>query len=391
MDNTDIREERILSILFKGMIPVERRHEIPAFERAIKALVYQADNSEAEKLWRKQRRNITHPTGPCSPESAKITEQIVDLRKSGMTWPAIAEILQERGYTCRGGAPITVDAVRNRYAAWRTGRCMEGTEDEIDALDSPNVLLTKPTEEDLSEHEANLFHVRATPPIDEEAEPRHFISVTPVLNSPFYRAIREGVAAKIDINEAKYDLDSWSLLPSCPTGRAEERPAETPEQPPIVEQTPDPAPSVNVPPEPEQKDPIAIIYRMKDESPNMTVKEISAELAKMDIDIPWQRVRAVLGIRAREAHKELVKIEARKKAFKPKPEPVIKFPEPSKEKPPDFDKVVDTKIINMKKRGLMDIEIAQALELNPGGRWTGPKVAERYKELQVEAGAEGLA
>jgi hypothetical protein len=49
--------------------------------------------------------------------------------------------------------------------------------------------------------------------------------------------------------------------------------------------------------------------------------------------------------------------------------------------------IADSKIINMKKRGMLDHEVAQVLVRNPGGRWDSAKVNARYTELQ----RQGLA
>jgi hypothetical protein len=48
----------------------------------------------------------------------------------------------------------------------------------------------------------------------------------------------------------------------------------------------------------------------------------------------------------------------------------------------DYHEVADTKILNMKKRGMLDHEIATVLERNPGGHWTSQGVAARYTELK---------
>jgi hypothetical protein len=53
----------------------------------------------------------------------------------------------------------------------------------------------------------------------------------------------------------------------------------------------------------------------------------------------------------------------------------------------DYQEVVDSKIINMKKRGMLNHEIAQVLERNPGGSWTTQKVDARWTQLR----REGLA
>jgi hypothetical protein len=53
----------------------------------------------------------------------------------------------------------------------------------------------------------------------------------------------------------------------------------------------------------------------------------------------------------------------------------------------DYDEIADAKIINMKKRGLLNHEIAQVLERNPGGSWDVQKVDARWTELK----RQGLA
>jgi hypothetical protein len=63
------------------------------------------------------------------------------------------------------------------------------------------------------------------------------------------------------------------------------------------------------------------------------------------------------------------------------PEEAKPAPEAAKPKL-DYDQAVNAKIINMKKRGLLNHEIAQVLERNPGGRWDAQKVDARYTELK---------
>ncbi len=63
--------------------------------------------------------------------------------------------------------------------------------------------------------------------------------------------------------------------------------------------------------------------------------------------------------------------EARPAPVSPKPDPKL-----------DYYEVADAKIINMKRRGLLNHEIAQVLERNPGGRWDVQKVDARYTELK---------
>ncbi len=48
----------------------------------------------------------------------------------------------------------------------------------------------------------------------------------------------------------------------------------------------------------------------------------------------------------------------------------------------DYHEVADAKIISMKAQKMLNHEIAQALERNPGGSWTTQKVAARYTELK---------
>jgi hypothetical protein len=50
----------------------------------------------------------------------------------------------------------------------------------------------------------------------------------------------------------------------------------------------------------------------------------------------------------------------------------------------DFQEVADAKIINMKRRGMLNYEIAQVLERNPGGSWDTQKVDARYTQLKRE-------
>jgi hypothetical protein len=63
--------------------------------------------------------------------------------------------------------------------------------------------------------------------------------------------------------------------------------------------------------------------------------------------------------------------EARPATASPKPDPKL-----------DYYEVADAKIINMKKRGMLNHEIAQNLERNPGGSWTTQKVDARWTELK---------
>ena len=81
--------------------------------------------------------------------------------------------------------------------------------------------------------------------------------------------------------------------------------------------------------------------------------------------------------------------EAPKNAAYVQPEPAKPGPAPKPKPQPQLDcvEIADTKIINMKKRGMLDHEVAQVLVRNPGGRWDSAKVNARYTELQ----RQGLA
>jgi hypothetical protein len=114
-----------------------------------------------------------------------------------------------------------------------------------------------------------------------------------------------------------------------------------------------------------------LIYEMRDRG--MKLRPIAEALEERGITMLTSEINYRLIARGRikrlDAKREAAKNVAEKAATKPQI---------------DFDAAVDSKILAMKKRDLPDIDIAQALERNPGGRWSGPRVAARYAEMQKE-------
>ncbi|MHB8118621.1 MAG: hypothetical protein ACYDHX_07850 [Methanothrix sp.] len=133
----------------------------------------------------------------------------------------------------------------------------------------------------------------------------------------------------------------------------------------------------------------------------MDCREISTELAKKGTLLTWQRVRGRIVFMARTKHKALASPET---SPSPSPPGVEGAPEeaaranprgsleeeksaPKSAKPNpklNYMEVADSKIINMKKHGMLNQEIAQALERNPGGSWTTQKVDARWTQLKRE-------
>jgi hypothetical protein len=153
----------------------------------------------------------------------------------------------------------------------------------------------------------------------------------------------------------------------------------------------------------EVDDEILRLYSM-----GLSVRQVSDELTKKGILIPWRRVRGRISNAAREKQADtpdtsnvaargspvfpgattapsLPGVEGAQDAARANPRgtPEEKPPAPSKPDPKlDYHEVVDAKIIDMKKRGMLNHEIAQALERNPGGSWTTQKVDARWTELK---------
>ena len=100
--------------------------------------------------------------------------------------------------------------------------------------------------------------------------------------------------------------------------------------------------------------------------------------------------RQVVGvIRGQEQRERMAAIAAKKPRAEKTTQPNATPPELVHKPNPqlDYHEVADAKIINMKKRGMVNHEIAQVLERNPGGRWDTQKVDARWTELK----RQGLA
>lgn len=91
------------------------------------------------------------------------------------------------------------------------------------------------------------------------------------------------------------------------------------------------------------------------------------------LNVTWQEVRA-----------RMVQIGKEQKRSAPKIAPATPKDAPAKKQYLDFNRIADSKILDMKKRGAMDFEIAQSLTRNPGGQWDAAKVADRYNQLKAE-------
>jgi hypothetical protein len=103
---------KILNILYKGAVPIDRLEEAQALKAELLPIV---------------QRTVRKPTGarkvgPVSEESARITERIVQLygkgpRAGGLTWSEIAPVMAREGFTGKNG-PLTKDACQHRYESW---------------------------------------------------------------------------------------------------------------------------------------------------------------------------------------------------------------------------------------------------------------------------------
>jgi DNA-binding transcriptional MerR regulator len=322
------RVRSILAVLFDGKIPIDRLDELPGIEADITALIAKARGRDGALVT--TARGTHRRTGPSSEESARITARVIELRgegprRGGLLWSEIAAVLTNEGMVGQNGRAITKDSCRHRFT---------------EARKPANLSAPQQIHEILKVEEIN-------------AVPEAAILVEKVKDGKPLCAMCGGKIGVAAVGQR------GKIYCSGKCAGIEPKPAKDGEEP-----APMSSPSA------EELD--QIIYGLRDQG--MKLEQI-AEVLKGEHDLTMlpKEINYRLIARGRQKRQAAKSEAAKNAAEKAATKPQI-----------DFDAAVDSKIITMKKRDLPDIDIAQALERNPGGRWSGPKVAARYAELQKE-------
>jgi hypothetical protein len=330
-----------------GMIPLRCKDNIPAIDARIQEIEELATGKVLEGMNRRHGKA----------ESRILTEQIIQHRESCSPPMRYREIMNKLGNV------ITPDAARNRYDDYKHAKEAATMQKEgCDALlgavyPTPAIELEKIVEKS-DERLHEIARVTA-PPALQEAE----------LQQSGNQTIQQNQIVE-KVEEAQPAGPKLSI--SIPTGKT--------------------------PKIPHSEDEFILAERdsgktFREVHEALQAKRISCHLD--DVTARYHNAKKKHGEKTARPEKLTQNVVERPKAPKNKapvqPEPAKLGPAPKPKPQPqpqlDYMEIADSKIINMKKRGMLDHEVAQVLERNPGGRWDSAKVNARYTELQ----RQGLA
>jgi len=282
--------------------------------------------------------------------SKLLTEQVVQLREScspPMMWKEISR---------RMGGKMTTDAARNRYVDYKAAQKAEAMKEEGYAVLSGQAITGS---------------TYTTPPEVQEkiASSDHIPDAT--------KLIQPETASSAQLVEPDQLVQEATIRNSR-----------------IVEKPEDIKPTRHDPKIPHEYDPLILEMRDAGEPYRIIVEALGKRGITANIGDVAPRYNSLARKRATTQPKQpeppkdpsLPGAEGAQKEARANPRGIPEEEEQQATPKPnpklDYDEIADAKIINMKKRGLLNHEIAQVLERNPGGSWDVQKVGARWTELK---------